>query len=589
MMKRKLYLVILLFASVFGFTSCNDYFKVDPTGSVSEDDYDWQVNNLRLTLNSVYNLMQSSDYGKSELIFGECMSDNAYNAQDNDGSELCQLLNFQFDNKNSYILTRYSENYKGINLANQVISAVPQLNYNKNYSTANDEVRYVLGQAKLLRALFYFNLVKTFGGVPIQNESTVLSNVVKPRVSADSVYHYIEKDLREACLLLYKGRYKGSYTSGSPGTGAGQAGIGAGLGLLMKVLAYEASPGITLENPQRAEKWKECKEIGDLFIGGKDMTYDEMLKFSDRYKDETWDELVTRLAMTDQSPTLTTTLSGTTIANIHGLVTDFGDVFRLNNEFNKESLLEINHANYSNSGSSIDETNAVYICTTQNQDEDVGCAPTKALISLRDADPRGLYTVASETTSNYFKDSKGNTVTLTWFNIGDGWVFDKWMVYPEEGNVIDRNYLVMRYAEALLWYSEALNETGNQSDAITILNRVRARAAYLITSACANSTYNKCTSCPLYSVLPYQEVKKDIAYERRIELACEFDRWWDIVRTGDVAAQMAWMVTNQTVDKNSGATRWRGKYFKKGINEIFPIPQDEITISNGTITQNPGY
>ncbi len=588
-MKRKIYLVALFFVSAFGFTSCKDYFNVEPTGSISEEDYSWQVNNLRLSLNAVYNLMQSSDYQRSELIFGECISDNAYNEQDDDGSELCQLLNFQFNNENSYILTRYEVNYKGINLANQVISAVPQLNYNENYSTANDEVRYVLGQAKLLRALFYFNLVKTYGGVPIQNENTVLSNVVKPRVSADSVYTYIEKDLREACLLLYQGRYTGNYTAGNAGTGAGQAGIGAGLGLLMKVLAYEASSGTTLQNPQREEKWKECKEIGDLFIGGKDLTYDQILKFSSLYKDETWDSLVKRLALTDQAPTLTTVLSGKTIANIHGLVQDYGDVFRLSNEFNKESLLEINHYDYSNSGTSIDETNSLYICTTENESQTIGCAPTKVLISMRDTDPRGIYTVTSETTSGFFKDSKGNTVTLTWYNIGDGWVFDKWMVYPEEGGVTQRNYLVMRYAEALLWYAEALNETGDQTNATTVLNKLRSRAAYLISSACPQSTYNKCTACPLYSVLPYQEVKKNIRYERQIELAVEFDRWWDIVRLGTVAERMAWMVTNQTVDKNSGATRWRGKYFKKGINEIFPIPQKEITISNGVITQNPGY
>jgi len=578
-MKHKLIVYTSLICLAIGFSNCNSFFDVEPTGMISEKEYSCQINNLRLSLNSVYNLMQSYDYQMSELVFGECMSDNAYNKQDNDGSELCQLLNFQFNTQNKYILSRYEVNYKGINLANQVISAVPKLEYNANYSTTTQEIRYILGQAKLLRALFYFNLVKTYGGVSIQPESSALSDTIVPRSSADEVYAYIEKDLREACLILYRNRYKES--------NAGQAAVGAGLGLLMKVLVYQASPGIKLENPDRATKWQEAVEIGKLFIDGKSMTYGDMLKFDKRYTKETWDEVMKRLALTDQSPTKGSVISGD-VANIHSLV-PFEELFKISHEFNAENLLEINHYDYSNSGSSIEETNYMYYCFTDNEDYDVGLAPTDNLTSLRDADPRGLYTVASETTSDFFKDENGNSCSLSWYNIGLGWVFTKYMVYPSEGSKSERNYVVMRYADAILLYAEALNETGDQASATTVLNRVRQRAANLLLSSCSDSKYNKCTSCPLYSAMPYEEVKKNIRYERRIELAAEMDRWWDIVRTGIVGERMTWMANNAAADKNSGKPRWRGKYFKKGVNELFPIPQNEITISNGVITQNFGY
>lgn len=294
---RKYIFSLIVFA--LGFSSCSDFFEVEPKGSIEVSDFQSQLNNLRISLNAVYNLMQSTDYQYSEMIFGECMSDNAYTPQDNDGSELCQLLNFQFTTENSYILTRYKINYRGINLANQVISSVPRLNYNENYSTGAQEIRYILGQAKTLRALFYFNLVRSFGGVPIQPEVTKFNTTVIPRSSTDEIYAYIEKDLREACLLLYKDRYKKDQ--------AGQLSIGAGLGLLMKVLVYQASPGTDLENPDHEAKWQEAKEIGALFIDGTSLTYDEILKFSERYSDETWEELCDRLVLADQNLTPETT------------------------------------------------------------------------------------------------------------------------------------------------------------------------------------------------------------------------------------------------------------------------------------------
>lgn len=565
-----------------GFTSCESFFDVEPKGSIEAGDYSTQLNNLRISLNAVYNLMQSTDYQHSELIFGECMSDNAYTPQDNNGSELSQLLNFQFNTENSYILTRYELNYRGINLANQVISAIPDIVYNKSYTTGAQEIRYILGQAKTLRALFYFNLVRTFGGVTIQPEESELRDTVIPRSGADEVYAYIEKDLREACLLLYRDRYKKS--------DAGQAAIGAGLGLLIKVLAYQASPGTALENPDRETKWQEAKEICELFIDGQSKSYDTILKFGERYAGETWEALCERLVLTDQNPTPETMFSGD-VANVHGLV-PFNELFRLSNRFGKESLLEINHYDYSSSGSNIDEKNYLYECFNQNEAHAVGVVPTQAIYDYRRTDPRGIYTAAaqSDINSDFFRDENGEQVTLEWFNVAYGYVYNKYMVYPNEGTVSERNYVVMRYAEVLLWYAEILNETGDQVKATEMLNRVRQRAKDLFDSEDRNYL-SAITSFGLYPVMPYEEIQKNIRNERRIELAGEFDRWYDLQRSGLLYEQMKYLArqNDAAADKNSGKERWRGKFFKRGVNEIMPIPQKEITISNGVIQQNFGY
>ena len=195
----------LLFS--FLITSCEDYFNPSFTGSVEEDGFYDNMNNLRTGLSAVYNVVQSQNYQISELLFGEAFSDNMWTTQDVSSSSVSEIVNFQFSTENSYILTRYTRNYDGINKANQVIRSVPVVIY-KDIGSAKVEIREVYGQAKALRALFYFNLVRTFGGVSIQPEQQELEDLIVPRSTEAETYAYIEKDLRESLLLLRKNRYQ---------------------------------------------------------------------------------------------------------------------------------------------------------------------------------------------------------------------------------------------------------------------------------------------------------------------------------------------------------------------------------------------
>lgn len=120
----------------------------------------------------------------------------------------------------------------------------------------------------------------------------------------------------------------------------------------------------------------------------------------------------------------------------------------------------------------------------------------------------------------------------------------------------DVNIRYLRYAEVLLMKAEALNELGQTSAAITLLNQVRTRAKIAATPAVSQA-----------------DVRKAIWKERRLELAFEHDRWFDLVRTGEAAAAMA-------AD---------GKTFKVGKNELFPIPASFIAESKGLSSQNPQY
>ena len=132
-----------------------------------------------------------------------------------------------------------------------------------------------------------------------------------------------------------------------------------------------------------------------------------------------------------------------------------------------------------------------------------------------------------------------------------------------------KNRRVLRYAEAVLTYAEALNESGRPQEALVQLNSNQKVVSKI-------NNYDITTSAGGYGYL-----RDAIWKERRMELAFEWDRFFDIVRQGRAAA----LIHSYASD----VINHRGQLFREGVNEIFPIPQTEIDISNGVVTQNPGY
>ena len=123
--------------------------------------------------------------------------------------------------------------------------------------------------------------------------------------------------------------------------------------------------------------------------------------------------------------------------------------------------------------------------------------------------------------------------------------------FPQSGGP-DHDWIELRLADVILLYAEALNENGSTPAALVQLNKIRTRAGL------PNSTATTAA-----------EVRTAIAAERRLELAFEGQRWFDLVRTGTAQAELGVAFDNQ--------------YY------IFPIPISEIASSFNVITQNQGY
>jgi hypothetical protein len=156
---------------------------------------------------------------------------------------------------------------------------------------------------------------------------------------------------------------------------------------------------------------------------------------------------------------------------------------------------------------------------------------------------------------------------------------------PFYGN--SKNRIEIRYADVLLMRAEALIELGRQNEALPLINEVRERAnqsTTLISSYATNT-----------GISPYldgeninwtQDVAREaLRWERRLELAMEGNRFFDLVR---------WGIAEETLNKYYSeeaeeATYYEGASFDEGREEYLPIPQAQINFSQDVYVQNTGY
>ncbi|MER3374970.1 MAG: RagB/SusD family nutrient uptake outer membrane protein [Allomuricauda sp.] len=194
--------------------------------------------------------------------------------------------------------------------------------------------------------------------------------------------------------------------------------------------------------------------------------------------------------------------------------------------------------------------------------------PTQDFVdSFEDGDPRLGHTVYQN--GDLMPDGEianvGNSTT--------GYLNKKYYVpdYERVGGSIQigRDDIYMRLGKVLLWYAEAANENNHTAEALWALEEVRARAR------------------GGEAVLPeITETNKDalreiIWHEQRVEFGQEFERFFELVRQGRAGEVMRNYAETYDTAKGAG--------FRDGVNEIFPVPQTEIDLSDGKITQNPGY
>lgn len=188
-------------------------------------------------------------------------------------------------------------------------------------------------------------------------------------------------------------------------------------------------------------------------------------------------------------------------------------------------------------------------------------APSQVLMDAYEAgDPRKKASIIQDGDTLDGKKSKADAASYKFFN-------KKAYVSLAERNLYGRatdpqgywsNIRIIRYADVLLMHAEAACELGNSTEALAKLEMVRERARG-----------GNATVLPKITATNQSELRAKIHQERRIELAMEWERFFDLVRWGEA---------KDAISK-----------FVVGKHELFPIPQTEIDKSEGLIIQNPGY
>jgi hypothetical protein len=151
-----------------------------------------------------------------------------------------------------------------------------------------------------------------------------------------------------------------------------------------------------------------------------------------------------------------------------------------------------------------------------------------------------------------------------------------------------KNYDVLRYDDILLMQAEAYIQLGQQDKALPLINMIRTRAAASTGRLKkADGTFPSHYNINNYTSANWtkQYAFKALQWERRLEFATEGARFFDLVRWGIAEATLNAYIA---VEKNRRTFLATAK-FTAGRDEYLPIPQSEITFTNGLYKQNPGY
>ncbi|GEM_PF-5936911 len=634
------YKFLTLILSISLISSCDNYLNVPHKGKVDAESISEGINNLELILAGLYSNALSTGFQKCMYVFGEATADNMYLMSTDPVSEDVQLCTFRYTPRNYLLENMWGFCYQGINKANRTIEnadimfdpwydyVTTQVNteHSQLYKDNAERFQHIVGEAKFWRAFYYFYLVRTFGDVPIQNEIQYVNsegdNFWTPRISRLEVYDYIEKDLREAILCCRK-----NYDAHDPAQAynAGRITRGAATGLLIKVLGYRASIDQT-----RAESiWNEVLDLSNWMANLNDAT--EPVDYENRqileptasyhtndyYEGMSWEEISKELFVSlhpDHGNGETEVMYA---PNQYQLLPYYDMLFRVESEYCCESVFEINH-NYAGYGVTTNVGTSVWGQLSNIETSGVGggskyMKPSLVLANykqdLSPKDPRHLFCLPSGYSQITHDYQFGNESSNNPGNSNSG----KYLIWPEHVSPTggdndtwnNRNIVVLRYAEILLWQAEALNELNQSDKAVNVINKLRARASVSKGGVGElpqeNATLYPKSGKPFpYRLLYLQDwenrepipprpvqdqdkVREYIWYERDVELLHEWDRFYDLVRTKQIYQALK--------DYNQAETysEFRYKLFIKDKHELFAIPQEEIIKSNGKWKQNPGH
>jgi len=467
---KKIILVTILAVTIILGNSCEKSFiELSPIDSISTDKYYKTQTDIENAVIAVYDAFQALQGTTYDNQLSEVRSDNAIEYFTTvSGGTYADFDNFTVLPSNTVINNYWVKSYNGIQRANVILNRMKDI----EIDDASLE-----GQVKFFRALFYFNLVRYFGGVPL-----VLDEITDPtvafnhtRATEGEIYDQIITDLSDAIACLPE----------------------------------------TLADSEfgRVSKWAAEGILARVQLTLKDYSAAKLLL----------DDIV--------------------ISQKYSLLLSFEDVFKYSATGNSEIIFAVLFKSGTNSEG--------YPYQDINHDFHNSASPN-FMHTFAD-DPRLNATIDTSLVGIYYSPKIVNLIMGS-------------------DNTADLNIIILRMADIKLMLAEVLNESGGEIDQIlNNLNAVHERAGLV--------GYTE-------TDLPDKEsIRLAIEKERRIEFAFENLRWHDLVRTGK-AFEVLSAVNSGGSNTNAGSML---PYTMNTLFLKYPIPQNQIDASAGSLVQTEGY
>jgi hypothetical protein len=546
-LNKVLFIPALIFSALVLSPSCNpDKLDLQNPNELLPEKYFVNAAQVQASVNACYGAMQTTGMFNRMMWYGNdnMAQENTCNPQQE--ADKRQYLDFSHDPTHGGIYAYWSSCYRGINKCNFVIN-------NEDKIRAIDPVflndvmkdKYI-GEAKFMRALYYFWLVDKFGGVPIYL-SLPEDNQGLGKSTAAQVWAQIETDLGDAVNLL---RNKADEESGRATRGAAYALLGKARLYQEKfvpaIAAFDSVKGYSLESIY-FENFKEETENGPESI------------FEVQFKTE---------AGTSSSWSSDRTDEGLNEATYRGQ--EYG-CFNWFNVFPSQDLWDefestAADAKYDN-GVKTDPRRAY--CIIANGD--------------RYANNKRVARIANDTVWN---NPQNHSLGYREVIPRRGWnKYQNYYKWESEGfvqsNYSGINMKVIRYADVLLMKAECIARSGGSlTDAVALMNLVRNRAD--VQMPLYGTTEMDNAGFPVGNEAEFMTA---LEHERKIELCGEQVRFPDLVRWNRLEDFMAEVLPTKPLGHQATFV------FQYPKNKLWPIPLVEINanINLTTADQNPGY
>lgn len=412
---KNLYFIIFTLLAVL--SSCEDDLYQAPISEQSTEDFYRNTSDMEIAVNGVYNTLK--DYAMLHFYLSEVRSDNVY-SPGTGVRDWNPVNNFeQTLATNDLMADAWSINYKGVSRANLVLENITEDN------VPDETTRYrMIGECEFLRALFYFDLVRWFGKVPVYSKVISVTEALEiPRASVTEVYELVVSDLKDAIDKLPV-----SYdTPGKSTSGAARA-------LLAKVY---------------------------LTMSGNDYGIDGPCLGEDKYEEA--------LAQLD-----------TVITNgVYGWVDDYASIFDYNNENNADIVFDVQAIDDGQTGDRgvgaiaptlmyLESYAKINISFAGGVSADSPIAPSDNFLNSFDTnDVRDDFSILMS-----FIDENDNTISepqyVKFLDLNN---------QPADRYNWEINFPVIRYTDVLLMKAEALIQLDKEQSTVDdIVNKVRTRA-----------------------------------------------------------------------------------------------------------------